>query len=283
MSRKILITGTCQIIGIGAILKEIFPDDKLELTHPVSDDRLTELTKGCDYIIYDNFYKKKQLKKADSKTIVINFPNIYFPAFHPDIIYVRNSEKIPVEQSAIAIWCYTNSVSIDNAIKLYNKDTFFQLGYFNMWDKCITHLRNEFEQCGFDFNKFLLNVKREGVFMHTLNHPKINVLIQLGKQIAKKLGASDEMCNADYFIPDLLHGFTWAVYPEIGNALSVVSSYSWNLHNKHIYGLREFLENSYRTFEENKFDSSTEIHSSRVQHINKGMLNEVLSKELKKI
>ena len=64
-------------------------------------------------------------------------------------------------------------------MRLYNGETYAALGYFDVWRKAVDNLRGRWELDGYmsdDFRRFFDKIKRGGVFMHSFNHPRVNVV-----------------------------------------------------------------------------------------------------------
>lgn len=289
MSRNIIIIGDCQIGGISATLKSIFPEDNVTPINCLlaSDEKIFKLVENADYLIY-NHYNPPDFKEINDKLLLIKFPTIYFPAFHPDIVNIfkkpTNEAIVEHYNSAIAIWCYLNNISIDVAIRLYNNETFFKLGYYNVWEKSIISLKKEFESCNFDFYRFIMNVKRDGVFMHSINHPKIKTLIQLGRMIGEKLGGEEYIYNIEYNLIDGLGNNTWPVYPEIGGLLSSSSSYSWVIYDRFVSGLNNFIKRAYTYYESEGLTlDNILIKSNKFVNLDMDILDLILSEQIKKL
>lgn len=264
MARNLILAGNCQIGGITATLKAIFPNDNFRVTKVVSLDQeqeakvVDEIKQADACIITASAAERGFLDKyASTEGInLLKVPAITFPAFHPDICYVKNAATNTFTrrhyESAIGVWSFKKGLDIVDAQKLYTKEIFRDLGYFNRWSPSVEALKKSFENCGFDFNDFYLNVKREGVFMHTMNHPKAFTVVRLAKLLAVQLGAPKSILNKDITINDGLAVTVWPIYPEIGNHYAVHSSYDWLIGGKSLSSLAEYLEFQYNDLAEQK-------------------------------
>jgi hypothetical protein len=102
-------------------------------------------------------------------------PIIAFHAFHPDLCYARNPESGNLTnyhyKSASAAWAYDHGKETGATARLFNREIYGRLGYFDHWDREIQTLRAAFSDCGLDFSRYIFAVKRTGLFMHSINYP----------------------------------------------------------------------------------------------------------------
>src|SRR5690606_23883092 len=123
---------------------------------------------------------------------VLQVPAIGFSAFHPDLCYVRNDRTNALTSqhynSAIAAWAYLRGVDGAEARRLFNRRSYRELGYFDQWQPSRDFLERSFKYSRLQdiFSDFFLHVQRQGMFMHSINHPKISALEQLGKLLDRK-------------------------------------------------------------------------------------------------
>lgn len=83
--------------------------------------------------------------------------------------------------------------------------------------------------------------------MHTLDHPKIICIYDIARSILASMGA-DEGADA---MPDdnLTHCASFAVYPEIGEALGVQGNYRFKRFNEYVHiGFEQFVVESYQIY-----------------------------------
>lgn len=256
--RTILISGNCQCVAIAAGLQLCFAEDTvIPVMFPISADAATM----ADFIA--------QLEQADiwlsqwEPDWVINLdpkfknrpggrylrmPIILFHAFHPDLCYARNMEngmltKSHHYNSAIAAWAYNHGMEAGDTARLFNRETYDRLGYFQHWDRESQALREAFNDCGLDFTRFMLAVKRTGLFMHSVNHPMPHAIEALAKSVAVKMGAPDSVLEWDFKHNDMFNDTIWPLYPEIADHYSLFGgSYDWKLNGRWLRGLDTYLE-----------------------------------------
>jgi hypothetical protein len=179
----------------------------------------------------------------------IYIPTVSFAAFHPDIQYAFSNGAVVKSgldsdwNSRIMLWAYSNGLSQDETENLFREDVFQALGYFDEWDRSSEALRKSFDECGFDYGRWIRSVQRTGVFMYGINHPMQIGLSQLAVQIAEKVFPNSHVAIEDLhtFTTDYLSHIVWPVYPEIGDHLGVEGSYHWRVARKHA-SLTEFIE-----------------------------------------
>jgi hypothetical protein len=266
---KILITAYCQTAGIAAALKELLPEYQIEahqlpalLSVACEEDFVDKLKPFDIWVTSGHFHLPD---KYDLTSLSNNFrfikipPAISFPAFHPDLCYAEiistGEWTSPNYNSAIALWCYINGISVEDAATAFCQQVYKELGYFDIWEPSVAYLRQLFIDHGLEehFNAFFLNIKRQGCFVHTINHPKVDVLIQIAKIIAIKIGADHSIIEKDVSVIDTLVSLVWPVYPELADYYSIKSNgYVWKWSggvDAVIQGnLTEFLEFAYNSY-----------------------------------
>jgi hypothetical protein len=198
--------------------------------------------------------------EGNGRIRLLKIPHIRFDAFHPDICSVKHREtKLWTDynyNSLIAAWSYSQGFGISATVALFNKKTFRQLGYFNAWDNSVGVLRNYFDQSDLkdSFNDFFLSIKRSGCFMHSYNHPKIGVMIELANIVAKKAGLNIVRSIIPGELNDALNDNVWPVYPDIADDLGLgFGSYRWKLGSQYIDSLESYVASVFRYYENFKF------------------------------
>ncbi len=182
-------------------------------------------------------------------------PSIDFRAFHPDLCYARSvvDGKFTTDNynSAIAAWAYNNGLETKDTAMLFNRDTYLRLGYFHLWEHSLQELRTAFNACGLDFPRYILAVKRNGLFMHSINHPTVHAIEELAKSLAAKMGAPPSLLQRDLKLGDsLISGAVWPLYPEIADHYSLPGGcYDWKLRGLWRQGLDAYLDHAFRAYE----------------------------------
>jgi len=98
-----------------------------------------------------------------------------------------------------------------------------ELFRLDAWDPSVARMCNDFKFCDLDFDQFFLRIKRQGVFMHSNVHAKLSPIVQLARQIAVKLGATQQFVDEpieELLADTLIFDAVWPVYPEVGDVLA---------------------------------------------------------------
>jgi Polysaccharide biosynthesis enzyme WcbI len=263
-------TSNCQIAGIAAAMRQIFPKHRIvaiDLRKRALIDRIidTALRKPSLAKILRNAdvwftLDRKDIDKISSaerlnfpNLQIINVPAIEFTAFHPDIVYASDAVTGKLTKigynSLIAAWAYNNNLDAEAASLLYKAEVFDQLGYYHHWASSVRRLQAVMEECTLDFRGLFLHIKRRGAFMHTFNHPKQFVLTRLAQIASGKANIPSNILETPLDVIDGLTEPQWPVYPEIGDFYSLNTSYVWRFKNIFIDGLIEYLRFAFSNYE----------------------------------
>ncbi len=156
-------------------------------------------------------------------------PHVWFQGYHPDICYLDTSGPVtrgPIGpyHSVIAFSAYSLGLSAEQALSLFRGDVYSALGYFDAWGPAREGTLRDFDEHGYDLRPLLPAWVRQGPFMHSVNHPKIRVLMDLARMLLRKAGRS--VHESDIVPQDnLVQGPVFAIYPEVGSRLGVAGSY----------------------------------------------------------
>ncbi|ADU13922.1 WcbI family polysaccharide biosynthesis putative acetyltransferase [Asticcacaulis excentricus] len=275
MSRKIRVSGACQTGGIIDSLKIMLPhDDVGHLPTPgVSpDDAFDEEIRTVDIWVtaLPDYASEDHLSALNPRLQVLRWPQLYFPAFHPDIVIPSSGSHVItsmgcVYNSTLALWSWKEGVPVNKAIRLFEKDTLAALGYLDEWDNSAARMKNDFDACALDFSTFFLAVKRQGVFMHSNLHAKLSPIVHISRQLAMKMGAksADVYEPIEDFLADpLIFDAVWPVYPAIADNLGVPGCFRWKSRERHASDLRTYLEISYADYDAQPIEKDN-IHTGR--------------------
>lgn len=257
--RRVVVSSNCQTGGIAAALQVIFPNDVITpvalptFTSPDSESKFVEKLKNADVWVSIGGYELPEKHGIANQLQLIRIPIVRFSGFHPDLVYARRTSNnellMPHYNSAIAVWAYKNGLQVSETEKLFNKKTYSELGYLDHWGPSIEQLKQRFKESDLEFAEFILPMRREGLFMYSLNHPKVMTLVRLAKLIARKMGAGVEVLDRYIDVNDGLNDVIWPLYPDIGESLSLHSVYLWKMgEGQWISGVRAFLENAYENY-----------------------------------
>jgi hypothetical protein len=258
--RLIAVSCVCQSASMADALQNYLPDDTLlslpiheNLTLEQQEHFASELANTDIWVTNSTLVQRPNFSERPGFR-PLDIPFIVFPAFHPDFCHIiKVSDQLyphPRYASAIGVWAYNKGLGISDAVKLFNRQSYAGLGYFDLWNPSVSELRKAFTDFDFDFDRFILAVKRQGAFMYTISHPKVSVIIELAKQVAAKLGASDSHLKKTFSLRDGLTDYVWPIYPEIADEFSLPhGSYDWKIDNTTwLEGIESYLEKSFQEF-----------------------------------
>lgn len=182
----------------------------------------------------------------------IEVPAFQFCPYHPDSVYVfadgdALAGGMGSYHSLIALAAYKEGRSAEQAAAFFTSETYAAAGYFNLWTPYRNGLVELFADYDFDIAPIFVRGARGQSLMHTVNHPRIEVLFEIARMVLTRLGRA---IYADVDPPpDNLAGLSWPVYPEIGEPLGIRGSYLFRppQRNKPLE-LIPFLDQSLRVF-----------------------------------
>jgi ABC-type polysaccharide/polyol phosphate transport system ATPase subunit len=216
-------------------------------------------------LIVDNF--------PDLGERVTRFPNVTFSAYHPDLVYVHaTSDSISKHlygplghyNSAIALWGYQNRLSIDETVGLFNERTYETLGYFQFWQSSRQSLVNDGTDADMPLQDSVDRWSHRGVFMYSINHPKMSVFADIGEVVLRRLQLPRVRQAGDYADNEFVRAPIWPVYPEVATRLGLEGGdYLFKVPEDAyapdkpvvMLDLREFVGQSFNTFSQYRRDN----------------------------
>ena len=240
--RLIVVTSNCQLGGLHAALSAMLPDDRVVAVPylGVEPPELVDLLPGADVWVSSMHPSAARpvLERLGSRAELVSIPLLLFTGFHPDIVHLTMADGTEVESavggysSAIVAWGWLNGWGIDEIVGRFDLPTFEGLGYLSAWEGGVRLARYVFDEAGCDFEGwFLPLVARDRVFMLTDNHPTIEALIQLGRVVARRIGAASDLVDYPWelVIPDglLATSTVWPVYPFVASSLDRPGAFVW--------------------------------------------------------
>ncbi|MEN5144742.1 WcbI family polysaccharide biosynthesis putative acetyltransferase [Brevundimonas diminuta] len=261
--QNIVVTSNCQTAGVALSLKAMLPDASINialLAAPGGNgfEELQQAVGGAD--VWVTSAGNNVISAIETQAQLIRIPQVEFEAFHPDIVYVNNSEGRHLTgvcrsdyHSYIALWSFQNRLSVDRCELMFNEKTFQRIGYLDRWEASVSKLRKRFEPIDVGFDDFFRHLVHAGPFMHTINHPTGLAMVQLSRLVARKLGGDESLISAplERTLQDTLAtGSVWPVYPAIAQRFGIDGSYTWKIGPDTFFPtLRSYLEESYRVYE----------------------------------
>jgi hypothetical protein len=271
--KSFIVLGNCQSRPLASSLQALCPSatfTPVELTaaamerFAAGDKRI--LRSLCEYdAIFAQVPAIVTRTFPDLTAKVVRIPFVTFAAYHPDLVYintVREGAKQylfgPMGQyhSAITLWAYLHGKSTAETLTLFNAATYEALGYFDFWQTSRNGVLHEGEAAGMLLHANIDRWARRGCFMHSVNHPKIDVFIDIAQELLRKLELPCLPNAAQYLIDEFAEGAVWPIYPEIGQNLGIDGDYYFKIEKRRappgrpvvLLDLRNFIELSFETF-----------------------------------
>jgi hypothetical protein len=257
--QTVIVSSNCATGGVGAALAAMLPGDTVvpvpwmgEMT-PVLDEALTHAdiwvtsTPGpsIDAILRESGRRSPR---------VIRIPNLVFEAFHPDLTYIPDPAggwvKSPADDynSAIVFWGWKHGLDAEQILARFSPQTCLALGYGERWGQAVQGMRAHFELSDLSFEPFFLRMRRRSPFMLGVNHPRIDALIELARQVSAILEAPEDLRRFPWesVLPDALlaAGPVWPVYPAVAAALSLPGGFVWRCPGGRLLDLEQFVVES---------------------------------------
>ncbi len=262
---KIAVLGNCQVEGLTRCLQVMAPTCEVFAIHLGIQTHAQAFE--CDVILlqtefYEPLRQSGILASFEGKT-VISWPTFYFPAFHPDLVYVHLDKGVAQSplgdyHSSIIFYAWRNGLSVGRTEALFCEPVFQHLGFFDYWQTSKQALLDEFSQSHLDLAGAFDRWTARGCFSFSVNHPKLFVMGSIASAIVDKLGIVPTTRRPEDFLYDAAADTcVWPVYPAIGRRLGLDGDYGFKV-SRHLctadqpvrfLGLRAFIEASFANYE----------------------------------
>jgi hypothetical protein len=218
---------------------------------------------------FDSVVTNREMVTAHSDAFsgldnIIYFPILFFRAMHPDLCHVHVGEAIsngPLMEyhSAMIFAAYKSGIAADRVPELFCHDNFNALGFYDLWASEKEGLLDRGAQEGVDLRApFRRWARRPEPFMHSFNHPTINVIYDTSKALAES--RDWEIRESPHRPHDTLaNSAVFPVYPELANRLGLAEG-SYCFKPSGVYEtltLREFVNLSYAEYDRHNPDALT--------------------------
>lgn len=192
-------------------------------------------------------------------------PHTRASAFHPDILgFTIDGERIvgpmKTSHSALVVQGYLNGLSEQETRSLFNARVFAHLKYFDRDRADLAWAQRQQALCDWPVVDMTEKWRRQGCFLLTPNHPKLEVLSDIAVTFARKNDLKVRYENPAELLQDhTARNEIWPVYPEIAERLGIKGGYYFKLpvtaleqrNNIHPFiDLEEFIARSYRVYED---------------------------------
>ncbi len=256
---KVGILGNCQMWSATDCIAALLPDAEIFAVRTDRGDArgdldaLADALLGCD-VLLAQFIPPELFGPLATDRLVprarraVALPVISFEGLHPDCVYVFGTDGKPKNGpmnpyiSALCMAAYLEDLPVEKAYRLFNAFTYAHLGYFDMHATNLAWLGPVAARFGFDLGVLL--AETPPLFMHTVNHPKIDIIFAMVKAALRRL----DVPFADVPVPPdpLARMGTWMVFPEIAARLGVPSVDHFESHGRR-FGLRDMVQGLYES------------------------------------
>jgi hypothetical protein len=232
---KIGVVFNCQHEGIAASLRALLPQAEVinfpatVLPEPAEVARAAVLN-ACDHLVITGMgpHHGRLSSEALLRTgrHVIMLPPFAFAGYHPDSCYVFSEGAIVPGvtgdyHSRLALLGFLAGLSVADTTELYHDLAFARLGYFSRFaEECVV-LTERLAACGMDGPELVRRWTASGCFVHTINHPKIRVLLDYARFVCTRIGVVPRETDLA-MVPDALAaGPAHPVFPGIAARLGI--------------------------------------------------------------
>lgn len=218
-----LVISNCQTTGLANSLSLLGPGAQVDACN------LWQLKKRArhwrarlgdyDHLFLDPMVRDFGLTDLEDRPNLTSMPAVIFGGFHPDLCYIPHGKgylksALDDYHSLIAVTAYRQGCTVAQTLPLFRADIYRKLGYFELWNAQRAQLMADFNAVGWDLGEEFLAWVRQGVFMHSPNHPHIEVLHGMARRaLLRAFGTVRE----SGFLPhdNLANGAAFPVYPDI--------------------------------------------------------------------
>lgn len=197
-------------------------------------------------------------------------PHVRASAFHPDMVHLsiegeRLHGAMGVSHSALIVYGYLNGLSEAETRSLFNARIFAHLKYFNAWQADLAWARRQQKISGFPMIDLYEKWQREGCFLLTPNHPKLEVFSDLAVTFARQNDLPVRYSKPAELLKDMASWQEiWPVYPEIAQQFGIEGGYFFKIpvrgtqrkgNTYPFISLEEFISSSYSTYQQHDLSS----------------------------
>lgn len=257
---KIAVLGNCQAAGFAASLRVWMPDATVQaksgamlISEGAEKNRaFMDFLSECDYIFLQDMFSSKHINaefiaNISVKKKIIIYPRIIYTGNHPDCIYVYEGDnyiRTPMGQynSALGLAGFLEGLSVQRTSRLFNKYSFSRLGYLDIQSRSKKILSEKLKLLGYSIDGFL-----NSAFMHTINHPKIELLHSLAQQAIDMAGLARREtgeCPPDSLAKNVI----WPVYADLQQGENYAFRAAGRTLDDREMSLEAFLEGSFEAY-----------------------------------
>ena len=226
--------GNCQARAIAQAMRLLLPEATIDYR---SSFRLAKagtaewrrLVAGHDHVFAHRPPGEADLAELRRDVPLTEIPVLVFVAFHPDLVYVSEPGAEPGRfvqsatgdyHSALVLTGWQLGFTPEETARLFRA-----LTYLDLWDGAAAILLETGRAADYDLSADLLRWSRRGIFMHSVNHPRMFVAADLARGLLRKAGMPTAAIELDAYLPDeFVRQGTWPVYPAIAERYGVEGS-----------------------------------------------------------
>lgn len=269
-SRKWLIVFNCTNIGLANSLKLMAPDLEVE---SIDFGRFKKeygsyrrRLDAFDLILTAPHFVKNECVDFSTVATVRTLPIPYFDAYHPDLCYLMRDKDVlkgPLGDyhSKIVVAAYKTGVPRTRVQSLFRASRYDAFGYFDRWMPAREALLTGYSALGLDLAQHFRHWSLHKQFMHSVNHPAIEVVYDIAACLLAREGVDRRAGVVPH--DNLMNGPIYPVFDEIAEHLSITGSYLFKLPAQYrCIDLPTFIDQSYDFLEQYR-PSDIDVHSAQ--------------------
>ena len=269
--RNWLIVFNCTNIGLANSLKLLAPDlevESIDFGRFRKDFEGYERRLGTfDLILTAPHFVKNDCVDFSRFAPVRTLPVPYFDAYHPDLCYVTRGKEIlkgPLGDyhSKIITAAYKAGVPRASVQSLFRGSHYEAFGYFERWAPARQALLDGFSAVGLDISTYFRGWSLQKQFMHSVNHPAIEVVYDVASCLLAREGIAQQRAG---ILPhdNLMNGPVYPVFDEIAEHLSIAGSYLFKLPAQYrCIDLPRYIDESYDFLGQHK-PADIDVHAAQ--------------------
>ena len=232
MRERWVVISNCQTFGLADCLTALSADIDVEaydiyaFRDRIAEDR--DYFRRYDFALVLPEAREIEGFWADALPANIDVPAFVFGGYHPDCCYVFADGAvldglIGPYNSMIALAAYKEGLDAEAASRFFTEWMYKALGYDHHWHPYRDHMIAQYSASGLDVAPLFRRLGRGHCFMHTNDHPKIELFYAIAQLVLESRGK--RVLTGAPLPTDRLAGMQWPVYPEIGECLGVPGAY----------------------------------------------------------
>lgn len=262
---KIAVLGNCQRTQLSLCLSALTKDAVIEAQPSRRLADLRSYIESNDFVLFQRTGTQvlNELTPAERKKILV-YPRIFFSGLQPDWLQCQRVGS-PIgrgsQNSALALYAWLHSLSVEETIALFCEEVFDKLSFFDQWERSRRLLLDEGNASDVPLEEMFESWRKRGAFMYHPVHPRGYVVADIARAIVHQLGLK-LLDKPNEELPDAqANGMQWPVYAEIAARLGFQGGYDFVTmasprRPRQILPLPEFVKASFAIFDKDQPDRS---------------------------